>query len=108
MAAAGCRGLHGSLGPGGFTLDLKTGKASSLEQLRTSRTSLFRSLARAEVSNEGKLRSFEDGVVTVEMRYSLSVTSRSGKTFSEVAKESYRVKKFGDRWLIIENRDCEP
>ena len=94
--------------PGGTRTDLKSGKTSAAEQVIRSRSALFPKLQYVDAQHTSRLLSFEDGVATFYTRYTMTITSNSGKTSSEVANESYRVKKINGRWLIIENRDYEP
>ncbi|MEN9798236.1 MAG: hypothetical protein RL653_1932 [Pseudomonadota bacterium] len=94
--------------PDGTRVDLKSGKVSTAAQVIRSRSALFPKLLHVDAQHTSRLQNFEGGVATFYTRYTMSITSQSGRTTTEVANESYRVKKFNGRWLIIENRDYEP
>ena len=63
-------------------------------------------------AGSGKLRptfqGFSNGTATFDVTYSFTMEFKSGKPFRESACESYKLRKRGDTWAIIENQDYKP
>jgi hypothetical protein len=94
--------------PDAVKIDLSNGKRYSVPELVTSRRALFAKIADVGARHDTRLRSYADGIATFDTRYAMTLTFKNGKVFREQVKESYRIRKFGEHWLIVENRDYEP
>jgi len=89
----------------GVKIDPNTNGKTRIQVLKVERARLFEKLASVETQHESIFRNIENGIATFDVTYKMRFTFKSGKTFSENAKESYRLQKYSNRWLIVENKD---
>jgi hypothetical protein len=94
--------------PDGVKYDLKAHTKKSIEELAADRRRFFPQLSAATVTYRPTFQGFQNGIGNFDVAYSLSLRYRSGRTFSESACESYKVRKEGSTWVIIENQDYKP
>ena len=89
----------------GVKIDPKTKDSKRIQVLKVERARLFDKLAAVDTQHETIFRNIENGIATFDVNYKMRFRFKNGKTFTESAKETYRLQKYSDRWLIIENID---
>jgi uncharacterized caspase-like protein len=91
--------------PEAVKYDLKAKTRKTKAELAISRRDLFDRLSGVETTYKPIFRSFQNGIGDFDVSYTLSMRFRSGRTISESACESYKVRQVGSTWVIIENQD---
>jgi hypothetical protein len=94
--------------PDAVKINLKTGTRQSMQQLSAERIDLFAKLARVQASYTPTYRGVSSGTASFDVAYDFTVSFKAGRQFRDQACESYKVRKRGDAWLIIENQDYKP
>jgi hypothetical protein len=94
--------------PDAVKINLKTGARQSMRQLSADRINLFPKLARVQASYTPTFRGLSNGIATFDVAYSFTMHFKNGNPFQERACETYKVRKRGSSWVIVENEDYKP
>jgi hypothetical protein len=93
--------------PQAMKIDMKTGKRYSVQDLFRERQRDFPRFRQVYAEADIRLRNADARSATFDVWYDMSFVGKTGKRFRDRAKESYDVRKVGDRWMIEMNRDYE-
>lgn len=94
--------------PDAVKIDLKAGTRQSGNNFKNERRALFARLSAADAQYKVQFRGFRDGVGEFDVSYSFNFRFKSGSRAPDRACESYRVRRYGNDWLIFENVDYKP
>lgn len=81
-------------------------KRRTKRQIMTRRAKLFPRLASVDVERyQLWFRGFENGIASFDASYRMTFYFRDGRVLHESERETYRTRKTGNQWAIVENRD---
>jgi tetratricopeptide (TPR) repeat protein len=94
--------------PEAVKYDLRANTSISLSQLQEARARDFDEIEKVEVRYRPTYQGFQDGIGYFAVVYNMSIHYKTGSTSPDNACESYKVRRDGERWVIVENQDYKP
>jgi tetratricopeptide (TPR) repeat protein len=88
--------------------DLRDNTSISISELRDERQRDFGGIEKVDVRYRPTFQGFQDGIGRFDVVYNMTILSRNGDTSTDNACESYKVRRDGERWVIVENQDYKP